>query len=293
MTEEVTRIQRNVHIVHLTKKRDILLISDAHFDNKHCNRALLKSHLDEGVKRDAVILLGGDTLCLMGGKWDPRSSKKDIRPEYNTGQYVDLIVQDIVNFLLPYAHYIAVVGYGNHENNFIKRNEHDPLIRVVHELNLRAGSNIQIGGYGGWIVFKFEPKSGPRGSYKMKYFHGSGGGGIVTKGTISHQRFDAMIDGADCVWMQHIHDLWDMTVQVETIDSSFNTRLKEVLHIQTSTYKDEYGDGNGGWHIERGAPPKPLGGYWLELDPVRTQDREKGKDFLKIYARAYKTDQRI
>lgn len=291
MTEEITRIQRNVHVIHLATKRDVLLISDAHFDNKHCNRTLLKSHLDEAVKKDAIILLGGDTLCLMGGKWDPRSAKKDIRPEYNSGQYVDLIVEDVVKFLTPYAHHIAVVGFGNHEQNFIKRNEHDPLTRIVTEINAKTGSKIYTGGYGGWIVFKYTFQ-GVRASYKMKYFHGSGGGGIVTKGTISHQRFDAMIDGADCVWMQHIHDLWDMTVQVETIDKFYNTKLKEVLHIQTSTYKDEYGDGNGGWHIERGAPPKPLGGYWIELDPVRVQDKEKGKGFLKIHARAYKTDNR-
>jgi hypothetical protein len=291
MNQDVRRIQRNVHLINLSGKRDVLLISDAHFDNKHCNRKLLKSHLDQALDRNAIILLGGDLLCLMGGKWDPRSTKKDIRPEYNSGQYVDLIVQDIVNFLTPYAHHIAVVSYGNHETNFIKRNEHDPLLRVVTELNFKTGSNIHTGGYGGWVVFKYNDGHRIK-SYKMKYFHGSGGGGIVTKGTISHQRFDAMIDGADCIWMQHIHDLWDMTIQVETLSNNFKTNLKEVLHIQTSTYKDEYNDGNGGWHIERGAPPKPLGGYWIELDPARIIDENKNTDFIKIYAKAYKTDQR-
>ena len=289
---KITCIQRNVHVIHLVGKRDILLCSDAHFDNKDCDRKLLKSHLDEAVKRNAIILLGGDTLCLMGGKWDPRSTKKDIRPEYNSGQYVDLIVEDVVKFFLPYAHHIAVIGYGNHETNFIKRNEHDPLLRIIHEINAKAGSNIQAGGYGGWIIFRFEPVSGPTASYKIKYFHGSGGGGVVTKGTINHQRFDAMIEGADCIWMQHIHDLWDLTVQVESIDDRCNTKLKDVLHIQTSTYKDEYNDGNGGWHIERGAPPKPLGGYWLELDPVRIRDKENTKDFLRIYAEPTKTRSR-
>jgi hypothetical protein len=29
--------------------------------------------------------------------------------------------------------------------------------------------------------------------------------------------------------------------------------------IRTPTYKDEYGDGGGGFHIERGRPPKPVG----------------------------------
>ena len=38
------------------------------------------------------------------------------------------------------------------------------------------------------------------------------------------------------------------------------------LHIRTSTYKEEYGDGTKGWHVSRGAPPKPLGGYWMKFD---------------------------
>ena len=33
----------------------------------------------------------------------------------------------------------------------------------------------------------------------------------------------------------------------------------------TGTYKEEYGDANHGWHIERGAPPKPLGGRILTI----------------------------
>jgi hypothetical protein len=30
--------------------------------------------------------------------------------------------------------------------------------------------------------------------------------------------------------------------------------------MNTGTYKEEYGDGSKGWHVERGAPPKPVGG---------------------------------
>ena len=41
--------------------------------------------------------------------------------------------------------------------------------------------------------------------------------------------------------------------------------LAEILQIRTPTYKEEYGEGKMGWHVERGAPPKPLGAYVLEL----------------------------
>jgi hypothetical protein len=35
-------------------------------------------------------------------------------------------------------------------------------------------------------------------------------------------------------------------------------------HIQLATFKQEF-DLAGGWHLERGAPPKPLGGWWLRF----------------------------
>ena len=38
-----------------------------------------------------------------------------------------------------------------------------------------------------------------------------------------------------------------------------------VHYIRTGTYKDEYGEGAGGFHIERGRPPKPLGAVWLRF----------------------------
>ena len=34
----------------------------------------------------------------------------------------------------------------------------------------------------------------------------------------------------------------------------------------TGTYKEEYGEGAYGWHVERGAPPKPLGGRILKIE---------------------------
>lgn len=286
---KVVRIQRNVHVIYLTKKQDFLLLSDLHFDHPKCNRKLLKRHLDQALERKARILINGDLFCLMQGKFDPRGSKKDVRPEYATGNYIDLVIEDAVDFFSPYAHLIDVIGYGNHETNIIKRLETDPIQRTVDLMNYKNGTSVNTGGYGGWVVAQFKIGNG-RGtaSYKIKYFHGSGGGGPVTKNTIGHQRMDAMIDDADLVWLGHTHDAWSMTIMVETLSSVYKTVQKEVLHVQTPAYKDEYEDGNGGWHIERGAPPKPLGGYWLNLDPVRI--KEENKDYIKIYASAVKTD---
>jgi len=43
---------------------------------------------------------------------------------------------------------------------------------------------------------------------------------------------------------------------------------KTTVQVKLPTYKDEYGKGEGGWHIETGKPPKPLGAYWLRMFPV-------------------------
>ena len=36
-------------------------------------------------------------------------------------------------------------------------------------------------------------------------------------------------------------------------------------HIKLPTYKEEYGDGFSGWHVETGKEPRPLGAWWLRF----------------------------
>jgi predicted phosphodiesterase len=55
-------------------------------------------------------------------------------------------------------------------------------------------------------------------SYKIHYFHGSGGGGPVTRGVIQNQRKMADIEGADCIWMGHVHELYAMYQTKATLD---------------------------------------------------------------------------
>ena len=51
-------------------------------------------------------------------------------------------------------------------------------------------------------------------------------------------------------------------------------------HVRLPTYKNEYKDGYGGWHIETGKPPKPIGGMWMRVKVTR---HGKGiKTFLQV-----------
>ena len=261
----------------------VLLISDLHWDNPKCDRDLLKKHLDEALKGNHDILINGDLFCLMQGAYDPRKSKSDIRPEHNHANYFDAIINTAVDWFTPYAHLIKLVAYGNHETTILKRQETDIIERFVTLLNYKTGSDIQVGGYGGWIRIQFNDGNTTQ-SFKIKYMHGFGGGGAVTRGTIQHNRMSVNVEGADAIWMGHVHEDYEMTYTVEQLTQHDTVILRDILMIRTSAYKEEYGDGSKGWHIERGASPKPIGGRWLILKPFRDKSTTR-----KIHAYTHKT----
>lgn len=265
---------KSVHTINVESttseiNQKVLLISDVHWDNPKCDWGLLKKHLDQAKAMNAKVLFNGDTFCLMQGKYDPRKNKSDIRPEHNVNRYLDAIVDTAVEFFKPYADCIELFGYGNHETNIVHRQETDVLQRFVNVLNHEAKTNIVLGGYGGWVIFKGGSSTSIK-SYKIKYFHGAGGGAPVTKGNIQHNRMSTYVQGADLIWQGHVHNDYETTYQIEYLDNHNRIKQKPVLMVRTSTYKEEYKDGSGGWHVERGAPPKPLGGRWLDINWKKT-----------------------
>ena len=243
-----------------------LLTSDHHWDNPKCDRNLLESHHKKAIERNAAIMCFGDLFCAMQGKYDKRKSKEDLRPEHQSNKYLDSLVNTAIDWYSPYANNYALISYGNHETSITSRHETDLIERLVSGLNRENKANISKGTYGGWVVFKFRApdKSGTR-TLKLWYHHGSGGGGPVTKGVIQTNRRSDFIPNADLVVSGHVHERWELSRMKEDVNTaSYQRELKEQLHIQLPTYKEEYLKGSG-WHVERGAPPKPLGGCWLRL----------------------------
>jgi UDP-2,3-diacylglucosamine pyrophosphatase LpxH len=257
----------------------IAMLSDLHWDNPHCDRDMLKRHLDYCLEEDIPVMVNGDFFCLMQGRGDNRRNKSDIRPEHNNAKYLDSIVETAVDWFLPYANIIKLVGYGNHETAIIKFQETDILQRFVDLLNYKAGSNIQTGGYGGWLVIKQASGWGSKYSSKVKYFHGSGGGGIVTKGAINLTRALETYENFDVFTMGHIHENSCRNDVRDTIEhhsvGGYVLKQKQLHLMLTGTYKEEYGDGSQGWHVERGAPIKPLGGRILTIKLVRANTGDR------------------
>jgi UDP-2,3-diacylglucosamine pyrophosphatase LpxH len=286
----IERIERNIHRVQITRSQKFLLLSDLHWDNPKCDRELLTRHLKQAQERGAKVIINGDFFCFMQGKYDPRRNKMDILPEHNKANYIDAVIEDAVNWFAPYAKDILLVGYGNHETAIVKNLETDPLQRFVDLLNMSCNTSVQVGGYGGVVDFKLNYiESGGRSNVVLKYYHGFGGGGAVTKGVIQDQRMAAMMEGYDIIWMGHVHEIYHHVNVVECYDShQKKLKLKEVHQVRTGAYKEEYGDGFGGYHIEKGRPPKPMGGYWMTLE-VNVSEKD-GHRTLKKYIEFTKTD---
>lgn len=273
---KLTKNGKNVHLLDFDSNQvQIAMLSDIHWDNPKCDWNYLKRHLDYCLEHSIPIMINGDMFCLMQGRGDKRSSKSDIRPEHNNSKYLDSVVETAVDWWSPYAHLLTVIGYGNHCTAIIKWQETDILQRFVDLLNYKNGSNVQTGGYGGWLIVRtlWQQKST---TTKIKYFHGSGGGGIVTKGAINLTRALEMYEDFDVFSMGHIHenssrnDVREMLIH--NSKNGYQIKHKDIHLMITGAYKEEYEDGSKGWHVERGAPPKPIGGRILTIDVVRIQE---------------------
>ena len=264
---------------------ELLLASDVHFDNPKCRRDIFFRHLNEAKKRGAKVAIFGDLFCLMQGKYDPRRSKKDIRPEHNKANYLDAVIDDTATQLEPYADTIVFVSEGNHETAILKNCETDILERFVAVFNDRYGAKVVKGGYRGWIIIRrnISPNSDRTSSYKMYYHHGYGGGGEMTKGILQHSRMNMHIENADAIIMGHVHEQYIQIGCTEYFDCNSNTvKTRDVYNIRTACYKDEFGDSNGGFHIERGRAPKPLGAVYCS---IKVACIEKGKrKFIPTYS---------
>lgn len=280
------------HLIKLEQGREgeYLLISDIHLDNPACRRDLLTRHLNQAVERNAKILINGDLFCAMQGNKDRRANKADIMHRHLGANYFDLIVEDAIEYFAPYKEHLVMVGYGNHETAIIKHNETDILARFVHSFNERYKAKVELGGYGGWITIKCIWNAPNKyHTYAIKYIHGWGGGGPVTKSLIQDNRIKVRTEGADLIWKGHIHDYVATPTPVEIYRRNHQIIInKSVWQLSTPTYKDEYKDGTKGFHVEKGRGPKPLGGAWLKL----TMDMAGGhnRDMINLYSTITPTD---
>ena len=232
---KIIRHARNIHHIEVSGDRfKMAMLSDIHWDNPKCDWDLLKKHLNYCLENQMPIHLNGDTFCLMQGSYDPRKVKGNIRPEHNTPNYFDAVIETAVEFFAPYAHLMTVVGYGNHETSILRRQEIDQVQRFVDLMNFREKTNIQAGGYGGWLIIRQKkPNDNTSWSTHIKYHHGIGNGGIVTRGALQMNRALTMFENYDVFTHGHTHDNSCMNLSRDTIEIKPKTGYKMVQKKHT------------------------------------------------------------
>lgn len=244
--------------------------SDVHFDSIFCDRKTFFSDLDEAVRQNAKIGIIGDFFDALNGRVDPRRDADLLRQEYKCSNYYDAILDDAVNKLSKYAKHISIITPGNHEKAVLKFANTYLSDRLVNGLNAKGG-NILHGGYGGWVKVKMNNK-GIRGCANIKYFHGSGGEAPVTRGAIQTNRQAVYLPDADIVINGHSHNAYWIPITRERISDQGKVYFDIQHHLRTPGYMASYGDGSGGWEVERGGVPKPTGGCFVTIKRLGNSD---------------------
>jgi len=282
---KIESIRANSHRISFTGVKKgweqwVMLSSDRHHDNMQARWDLEKAHLEKARERRALILDFGDMFCAMQGKYDPRSSMDSLRPEHKRGDYLDALVSTAEKFYAPYAGQFALIGRGNHETNIRTRHGVDLTERLVDRLKDKHGARVNAGEYSGWVIFSFVMHRTVWHSRVLYYFHGSGGGGPVTRGTIQSNRMAVNYPDADMVVSGHTHDNWILPIKRKRIIATGLPYDDLAWHIRTPTYKDEHDKGSG-WAVERGINPKPLGCVWVRFYYEATR-RDKGRVLFEV-----------
>lgn len=247
-------------------QREVLMISDIHFDSKKCNRDALKKLLDQAVERKAAVMIFGDLLDVMGAKFDPRSGKGDIRPEYNSSNYFVDVVEDCSKFFGPYMKNIIFISKGNHEDSVQRRHEFDLLSVLQWKLQKEWGWEGMIGGYEGWLIFDGVKRENNKtlrsyGCPVAYYTHGAGGNAPVTRGVIQTNRRQTQIN-ADIFISGHIHTQWALPIPQRSITTSGVEKINDILHLQLGCFKESH---RGSWEAQKGFGPASIGGYWIKF----------------------------
>lgn len=240
-----------------------LLRSDAHHDNTHCNQDMERRHLEWAKEVGAGIIDNGDLHCAMQGKYDKRSNKASLRPEYQNDRYLDSLVECAADFYEPYKDNWIIMGRGNHEQSIKNHHETDLTERTAAVMNSR-GAGVIAGGYTNWIKFRFT-RDKQKISKTLWTVHGYAGGGPVTKDLIQFNRQLAYVRGADYMMSGHTHDGWHTVSETVTLSKSGKVKRGRIHGIKCPSYKEEYGSGHEGWHTETGKPPKPVGAWKLRF----------------------------
>lgn len=248
----------------------VYLFSDVHFDSVYSRREKYLEHLEVAKKENAIVIDGGDLFDAMQGRFDPRRSMDELRPEYRREDYYDFVVQDVAKHLAPFSGNLLALGSGNHELAVRKNANTDLTERLVAELRRNGAPTVRIG-FKGWIRFMFMrpgKKNGeiPGGSIVVRYSHSGGSANApVSRGVMDSNRQAVYLPDADIVWNGHNHQGWLVPIARERLSNKGVVYQDIAWFVRTPGYKAEYIADDFGYAAQKVTGPAPIGCVRLVL----------------------------
>jgi hypothetical protein len=244
-----------------------LAMFDQHFDSDKCRKDLFEGGLRAAKDGGHPILFGGDMLDVMQTRHDPRRKRGGNMSE--NMRYLNHIIDELAEFLLPYAENIIAWFDGNHETVVLKNCDIDLVEAVIGKLRDKTGYAINHMNYSGYIIYKMDSKSSRNPYPKVWVHHGYGGAAPATKG-VNHVVYRAgAYPDADVFLTGHTHNCWAMPHAQEKLTEQGNVYKRVQWHAQIPSLKDETRKKKGsGWGIEKGFTPQVNGYGWVNFERV-------------------------
>ena len=264
----------------------LMLASDVHYDSVVCDLDLFTKHLKLAEELQAPVLIAGDLLDAMQGKWDPRRQPEDLKDQYKVSAYYDAIVMDCAKFLAKFNVPAYILGLGNHETSVLSHSNTDLLGNVAYQLRVEHGKQAVSAGYWGYLRVMFRYKKGNGTASKLIYWHhGDGNGAPVTKGVIQVARQGVYLQAPDIVVNGHNHQAYTVPVQVERMNQkTMEPYTETVWYLRTPGYKKSAVDSQSVWgfEAERHRAPTPKGCIFLNMEYQKANETISAEVLQKI-----------
>ena len=257
------------------------LLSDLHLGSRHAAHEEILFYMERAKQIGARVLVNGDVFDAIGPK-DKRFALGDLHPDVQDKKDLGRAIVKMGHDLLrPYSSIIDIINIGNHEESWIKYGYSDPVRLLIDMLNRKkSGRHTVHGSFTGWINTKFVvqgTKKRPR--HKLYYLHGAGGDSPVTKGTIDFNRKGRNFD-YDCLTFGHKHNIVCSVEAIGSVSEAGEYRENRQLNLQTGSFYRNYEQLNDetvldySYAASKAHAPKPLGGLFLCLRPMRVPGKE-------------------
>lgn len=269
-----------------TQRLSIMLTSDVHYDSVVCDLDLFTKHLKLAEEAQSPVLIAGDLLDAMQGKWDPRRQPEELKHDYAVSAYYDAIVMDCARYLAKFDIPLYILCLGNHETAVLKNSNTDLLGNVAYQLRVEHGKQAEAMGYWGYLRIMFKYNKGGGGASKMLYWHhGTSTSAPVTKGMIQVNRQGVYLYDVDYVLNGHNHQSYSTPLPVERINKiTMQPYTETIWYLRTPGYKKSSADSNEVWGFgaEKHRAPTPRGCMFLNLQYSHTNDSIESELLQKI-----------